>query len=160
MSLVFAIATESETGGWKVLNLSRHILEQASILCCDDSFQYQILPSENRPLHVCVKGGSWFRSNTPHGANMLTSFAHIVSRYRAFQLYYFGFFAVLLVICAFNGFVLLPVILRFLGPPSIFNNTASGVAASAPADLADKPTHVELEGGKKAPPPVGSALER
>ncbi|GAQ91285.1 putative Patched family protein [Klebsormidium nitens] len=112
--------------------------------------------------HRVAKALEWTLEPLLHGmaAFFLAIFALAFAKYRAFQLYYFGFFAVLLVIAAFNGFVLLPVILRFLGPPSIFNNTASGIAASAPADTADKPAHLEMEGGRKAAPPIGSDLER
>jgi hypothetical protein len=42
-----------------------------------------------------------------------------VCRYHAFRLYYFGMFTVMGVLAFLNGFVLLPVLLSWIGPPPL-----------------------------------------
>jgi hypothetical protein len=42
-----------------------------------------------------------------------------VCRYHAFRLYYFGMFTIMGVLAFLNGFVLLPVLLSWFGPPPL-----------------------------------------
>ncbi|MCO5558414.1 hypothetical protein L7F22_011995 [Adiantum nelumboides] len=65
------------------------------------------------------------------GTQVAATLPLLFLKYHAFRVYYFAMFTIMGVLAFLNGFVLLPVLLSWLGPPPLPHVTASAAAAAS-----------------------------